>query len=90
MVATEVENTLMLHIDLLHAEARLIEEKNKQTKLEIIRLREDVALKLSEKEHSLICESMKLEIVSIKDCIKKEIKLLYKFTGNRKTDGDHA
>ena len=88
MVVKEIEAKLKLRIDLLHAEAKLIEEKNKQAKITIDRIEAEYKSKLGKDEHVLLCRSMKQEISSLRDCIKLEFRAINEKMDKRRVDFD--
>ena len=88
MVVAEIEAKLKLHIDLLHAEAKLVEEHNRQTLLDITRMEALIALKLDEDKHGLICLSMQKEMTAVKECITSSFNALNKRLDARRSGDD--
>ena len=83
-VTKEIEDKLKLHIDLLHAEAKLIEEKNKQSQIDIFKLEAQIALKLSEKEHIVRCSAMEKSISRVEKCITDGFEILHQRMNKRR------
>ena len=81
VITTDIESNLKLRLDLVHAEIDLI--KASLVKIEKI--------KLSEKEHELMCGTMQLQIQSLEDCIKREFEVLHKRMNERRfNNGDQV
>ena len=87
-LVAEIEAKLKLRIDLINSETALVIERNEQLKLEIVRVEALVELKLSEKEHELMCGTMHLQIQSLEECIKREFEIIHgRMDKRRKTNG---
>lgn len=84
IMVSEIEAKLKLRIDLVHAESDLIRQENAQFKLAIIKIEKEAVLKLSEKEHGLICSGMQQQIQSLEDCVKKEFEILHRRMNRRR------